>query len=160
MSWTKLQFVEAALEEIGIASYNYDLQPSQLESAMRRLDSMMAAWAAKGIHLSYPMPSSPENSSLDSETSVPDKANLAIQLNLAILLAPSYGKNASPDTKQEAKNSYRGLIALSTKPIERQFPSTLPAGAGNKLWRGDNDEFLNDPVDPLQVNDDSLLEFE
>ena len=59
MAYTKRQFVEAALTEIGLASYVFDLQPEQLEYARRRLDAMMADLNGKGLRLSYPIPSSP-----------------------------------------------------------------------------------------------------
>ena len=75
MGYTKRQFISAAFEEIGLASYVFDLQPEQLESALRRLDAMMADWNAKGIRLGYPLPSSPQDSSLDEETLVPDSAS-------------------------------------------------------------------------------------
>ena len=41
MGYSKRQFVAAAFEEIGLASYAFDLQPQQFESALRRLDAMM-----------------------------------------------------------------------------------------------------------------------
>ena len=40
MGWTKRQFVTQAFEEIGLASYVFDLTPEQLQSALRRLDAM------------------------------------------------------------------------------------------------------------------------
>ena len=89
MGWTRRQFVEQAFEEIGYASYVYDLEPEQLESAGRRLDAMVASWNGKGIRLGYPLPSSPELASLDTETEVPDYANEAIYTNLAVKLAPT-----------------------------------------------------------------------
>jgi len=159
MSWTKRQFIEEAFGEIGLAAYVYDLQPDQLESALRRLDSMMAMWNGKGIRIGYPLPSSPEDSDLDEETSVPDDANETIYSNLAIRIAPGFGKTVSSDTKITAKDGYRGLIQKSTKPIERQLPGTMPRGAGNKPWRNTNNEFLDDPVDPLTAGDDSTLDF-
>ena len=74
MAYTKRDIVEQAFEEIGLASYVFDLQPQQLESALRRLDAMMATWNAKGIRLGYPLPSSPADSDLDQEVGVPDNA--------------------------------------------------------------------------------------
>ena len=71
MGYTKRQFVTSAFEEIGLADYVFDLQPEQLEAALRRLDSMMAEWNAMGIRLGYSMPSSPQDSDLDEQTNVP-----------------------------------------------------------------------------------------
>lgn len=158
MGWTKRQFVIQAFEEIGYASYVYDLEPEQLESAMRRLDGMMATWNGKGIRIGYPIPSSPENSDLDEETGVPDSANEAIYTNLAVRLAPTVGKIASIETKIVAKKGYNTLLSRATKPVERQLPNTMPAGAGNK-GRSIDRPFLDTPDDPLQVGGDSEVEF-
>jgi hypothetical protein len=158
MSWTKRQFVEQAFEEIGYASYAYDLEPEQLESAMRRMDSMMATWNEKGIRLGYPIPSSPENSDLDEETNVPDSANEAIYTNLAIRVAPTIGKVASAETKATANTAYKVLLSRAAMPNEQQLPSTLPAGAGNKPWRNDN-PFLDEPDDPLLAGGDGPIDF-
>jgi P22 tail accessory factor len=159
MAYTKRQFVEAALTEIGLASYVFDIQPEQLEYARRRLDAMMADWNGKGIRLSYPIPASPEQGSLAEETNVPDSANEAIILNLAVRLAPSYGKQIMPDTRLLAKTAYDTVLQRATAPIELQFPDTLPSGAGNKYWRDADDPFMPTPVDPVETGPEGILEF-
>lgn len=159
MGWTKRQFIEQAYTECGYATYEFDLQPEQLETAMRRLDSMLATWNGKGIRLGYPIPSSPQNSDLDQETSVPDSANEAIYTNLAIRIAPIIGKTISAETKTAARVAYMELLSRFAKAPQQQFPSTLPLGAGNKPWRFDN-PFMEEPNDPLLAGDDSELNFE
>lgn len=157
MSWTKRQFVNQAFEEIGFA-YGYNLQPDQLQSALRKLDAMMAQWNGKGIRLGYPIPSSPENSNLDTESGVPDFANEAIYLNLALRIGPTFGKQPSMETKQFAKQAYNSMLSKTTMPQERQITG-LPSGAGNKTWRSTGEPFLLDPTDPLEAGPDSELEF-
>lgn len=146
MSWTKRQFVEQAFEEIGYAAYTYDLQTEQLQAALRRLDALMATWNSRGIKLGYPLPSTPDASDLDEVTGVPDKANEAVYLNLAIRIAPIVGKMVSAETKASAKSAYGEVIRDAAKPSEMQLPTTMPAGAGNKPWRRTDNEFLR-PVD-------------
>lgn len=158
MSWTKRQFVEQAYEEIGYAGYVFDLEPEQLESAMRRMDAMLATWNAKGIRIGYPLPSSPQNSDLDDETNVPDSANEAIYINLAMRLSPPVGKTISAETRMVAKDSFNTLLMLAAVPPEMQLPNTMPAGSGNKPWRYD-DAFLKDPADPLLAGGDGVIEF-
>lgn len=159
MGYSKRQFIVAALEEIGLASYAFDMQPEQIESALRRLDSMMADWNAKGIRLGYPLPSSPQYSDVDAQSEVPDSAYEAIITNLAIRIAPSYGRDVMPDTRATAKNSYNVLLQRSTSPIEMQLPNTMPAGAGHKPWNINYDPFLKTPDDPISVGPDGNLEF-
>jgi len=158
MGYTKRQFVTSAFEEIGLADYVFDLSPEQLESALRRLDAMIAEWNAKGIRLSYPLPSSPQDSDLDQETFVPDAAYEAVITNLAVRIAPGYGKTVSPDTKMVAKGAYDTLLQRATFPLEQQFPDTMPSGAGNKPWWYDN-PFLQQPVDPVDAGPDGPLEW-
>lgn len=158
MGYTKRQFILAAFEEIGLASYTFDLQPEQLESARRRLDAMIADWNGNGIRLGYPIPSSPEQGSIDEETFVPDSAYEAIICSLGIRLAPSYGKQVMPMTMATAKQGYDTLLQRATFPLEQQMPSTMPAGAGNKPWRVYDNPFLRPPVNPVQVGPDGPLE--
>ena len=133
MSYTKRQFVVAAFEEIGLASYVFDLTDDELISAGKRLDTMMATWNAKGIRLAYPLPSSPMTliASLDVDTEVPDAANEA----------------------------YTALLSWTAQPtLEKQFPSSLPVGAGNKSHRFNRDPFMQKPTDPLTTGGDGVLD--
>lgn len=159
MGYSKCQFVAAAFEEIGLASYAFDLQPQQFESALRRLDAMMASWNALGIRLGYPMPSSPQFSDLDAQSEVPDSANEAIITNLAVKIAPGYGKQVMQDTKATAKETYNTLLSRAAAPLEQQLPGTMPSGAGNKPWRVYDDPFLRPPVDPVLAGQDGPIEF-
>lgn len=158
MGWTKRQFVEQAFEEIGYANYIFDLEPEQLQAAMRRLDAMMATWNGKGIRLGYPIPSSPEQGDLDTETAVPDRANEAIYLNLALRIAPTVGKVTAAETKAAARMAYIEVLQHASMPKEMQLPATLPAGAGNKPWRYD-DPFLQKPKDPIDAGPDGPIDF-
>lgn len=158
MSYSKRQFVTAAFEELGLASYVFDLSPEQIESALRRLDAMMATWNGLGIRLSYPLPGSPENSDIDAETTVPDSANEAIITNLAVRLAPSIGKTAAIETKVAAKRAYDVLLARAAQPLEITLPADMPAGAGNKPWRRDQQYIY--PTDPgIASGSDGYINF-
>jgi hypothetical protein len=132
MSWTKRQIIEQAFEEIGLASYIFDLTPDQLQSALRRLDLMVGSWYAKNVKISYPLPTSPNDSDIDQEIDVPIQCNEALVLNLAVRLAPSYGKMPTPETKANAKLMYDQLLVQAAMPFEMQYPRTLPLGAGYK----------------------------
>jgi len=159
MGYTKRQFILAAFEEIGLASYTFDLQPEQLESARRRLDAMIADWNGKGIRLGYPIPSSPEQGSIDEETFVPDSAYEAIICSLGIRLAPSYGKQVMPMTMATAKQGYDTLLQRATFPLEQQMPSTMPAGAGNKPWRVYDNPYVRPPYLPVNAGPDGPIEY-
>lgn len=160
MSWTKKNLIDQAFEEIGLAAYVYDLTPEQYQSALRRLDAIVATLEAKGIRLGYPLPSAPNSSSLTVETNVPDTAAEALFTMLAIRIAPQFGKTVSMETKQVARASYLSLLQKAVGvPNERQLQGTLPRGAGNKPWRYDT-VYVDQPDDPLAVGPDADFDFE
>lgn len=159
MGWTKRQFVLQAFEEVGLASYVYDLTPEQLNSALFKLDAMMGTWNGKGIRIGYPLPTSPNNSDLNTQTNVPDSANEAIYTNLATRIATGFGKTVSPETKSTARAGYEVLLSRAAMPMEMQMPGTMPSGAGNKPWNVDN-PFLDPPKDPLLAGQDSAIDFD
>ena len=78
MSWTKRQLIVQAYSELGLADYVFDLSADQLADAMRKMNSMMATWNAKGIRLGYPMPNSASGGDLDDDSAIPDSANEAV----------------------------------------------------------------------------------
>jgi hypothetical protein len=154
--WTKRQIIEQAFEEIGLASYVFDITADQLQSALRRLDLMVASWQARNIQIGYPLPASPGNSNIDEEIQTSLNNNEALVLNLAVRLAPAYGKSLSPDTKATAKLLYDQLLIEAAMPYEQQFVRTLPLGAGFKRT---DQVFVNVPdLNPLIVeNNDQML---
>jgi len=158
MGYTKRDFIKAAFEELGIADYIFDLEAEQLESALRRLDSMMASWNAEGLRIGYPIPTSPNESDLDESSSVPDSANEAIILNLAIRIAPSFGKlNISPDTRINAKNALNALRTQTVNIPEMQYIA-VSRGSGHKPYRT-NRPFIEPTDDTLDAGNDGEIQF-
>lgn len=155
---TKRQFIEAAHSELGLADYVFDLPSEQLQLALHRLDGMMAEWDAMGLRLGYSIPGNLEGGDLDTEAGVPDRAWEAITLNLAIRLAPQFGKQVALETKAGALKSLNMLLG-KVLPGQQSY-GRIPAGAGNKPWRWNLDPFLP-PVPPqLDAGPDSALEFQ
>lgn len=152
MSWTKRQLVTKAFSKSGLGGTAANVSASQLQDALFDLDSMMAMWKSKGINLGYPIPTTQAASSLDDNALVPVWANSAIYLNLAIILSGDLGKIVAPSVSMAAKDAYDTMIKDMAQPIPMQFPSTMPAGAGNKPWRGYSEVYLNTPIDLAQVD--------
>lgn len=160
MPYTKRQLIEQAYEEIGLASYAFDLSPEQMQAAGRRLDSMMATWMERGILVGYPLSSDPGNLDISQDTGLPDYAVEAVALNLGIRLAPTVGRQVMPDTKASAKAAYDALIVRAAIPNEQQYPYGTPAGAGAKPWRLTGDPFLPSPNDePINLGQNGQLVF-
>lgn len=134
MTWTKRQIVMESLAEIGLASYDFDVAPDELQRALRRLDALAASWTKSGIRLGYPLPTSPQDADLDENTEVPDDAVQPLMYELAVQLAPGYGKEASRTTQLKAAENYRSLLSKATQPPKRQLDQSIPLGAGHKTY--------------------------
>lgn len=149
MSWTKRQIIEQAFEEIGLASYIFDMTADQFQSALRRLDLMVYSWYQRNIRVGFPLPNNPNDSHIEQQVDTPGTANEAIVLNLAVRLAPSYGKTLAPETKATAKALYEQLLSDAAQPYEMQYERTLPLGAGYKRTER---VFVDTPnLNPIQV---------
>jgi hypothetical protein len=157
MGYTKRQLVQGAFEEIGMADYVFDLQPEQLQGALRRLDGMMAEWTGRGVSLGYMVPSSPENSDITEDSGIPDWASTAVILNLACRIAPGYGKMVLPQTQNGAKQGLDTVMNNVTKTYPMQYPSSLPVGAG---WKSRTVPFNPPPVDTVLDKPEPALDFE
>ncbi|MES2781724.1 MAG: packaged DNA stabilization gp4 family protein [Pseudomonadota bacterium] len=129
--WTKRQIISEAFSEIGKGDYSFDMQPEEFQSALRRLDAMMATWGATvNIRIGY----SGGNGFGDvgAETEVPDWAVTAMYLNLAISLAPTYGKTVSVGTKQQAKTALDSIMNATTVVATRYLGGYAGAGNGHR----------------------------
>lgn len=159
MSWTRRQFITTAYEEIGLASYVYDLEPEQLLSAKTRLDSMMATWNGKGIRCGYPLVNNPDLGDLDDDTGVADMDAEAIYSNLAIRLANKHGKKIPRELKVTAKSGYNALLTRKVADTTRKLnPSLVPAGQGHRVRGIGNRTYLNKPSTALDAGGDSELD--
>lgn len=160
MGWTKFELIGSAFEEIGLAAYEFDLTSEEQASALRRADALAASWNALGIRIGYALPSTPGGSDINDQSGITDDAYEAFYTNLAVRLAPTFGKTVSQDTRIAAKQSYDALLArVSANPPEVQLPGTMPAGAGNRRFRGTIRPFLTPPTRAIQAGPDADLEF-
>ena len=158
MGWTKQDIINEAFNELGLGDYVFDLSSSQQQSALRRLDQMIAMWDAKSIRLGYPLPEGPSgvgSSSLTDETNLQDLHLNAVVLNLAVQIAPAFGKQVSIETKRAARDAYNTMLTLMTFPREMQMPQGMPRGAGYKEGSHLDQRFFT-TSDPLRAGDDEL----
>jgi len=158
MSWTKEQLIKEALDVLGLGVYNFDFESEQFESALRKLDTMIATWNGEGYRLPYPLHDSPAESTLDEDSSLPDYALEAVYLNLAIRIAPSYGKALTPIMLTTAKQAKDAIISRQTRPPEIQ-PNAMVAGQGSKYWRGTENPFISDQEDILTDGSSNSIDF-
>jgi hypothetical protein len=150
--WTKLQIIEQAFEEIGLAGYTYDLQPELVVSAGRRLDAMILEWDSAGIRTGYQL-----GGDLSEQSGIELRDISAVYLELAIRLSPSLGKSVDTLLAGRAQSAYTTALIRRVQPGPALIRDGMPLGAGN----GTGDQFHNNtPQEPLTVaGDNDKLEF-
>ena len=126
MAKTKGAIVTAALTELGIADFEFDVTTAEGLSGVDRLNSMMLGWSGRGIHLSYNF-----GGAVGEDSGIPSVAEEAVITNLAIRLSSAYGKAVPQQVRSIAKEGMEMLLGESAKPIERQL-GIIPFGAGHK----------------------------
>jgi len=149
MGWTKRELIQQAFDAVGLSSYVFNLTADQYQSAHRMLNTLMALWNARGIRISYLMPSTADGGDLDDQSGIPDAAYMATITNLGMMVAGPFGKTVPLETKIMAKQSYDTLLSWSMGSPRELRPYAMPSGAGSKD--------INAPF--LEVEDDNLLEF-
>lgn len=162
MGWTKRQLIEQAFDELALASYSFDLSPEEMQSALKRMDGMVAVWSAAGVSLPYAFVGNPDEASLDTDSGLPLIANEAVYLGLAVRTAASKGKVLSPSTKAAARGAYEALVSYVAREQaqEQQLASGTPRGAGRKPWRNVTQPYLTQPDGaPVQLAGDGGLDF-
>ena len=174
---TKLDIIKQAFSEIGKGAYEFDLQPEDLQNALRKLDAMMAAWGgAGGVRIGYAggdgkglgatvgfasvtskgiEEGAPGFASdLGSDTTVPDWAYEALYLNLALRLCPDYGKTPSPVTLMHAREALEAVRSRTVPVATRRIGGY--AGAGGTAW---GTAALSGDLDPIATGPDNTLTF-
>lgn len=156
MSYTKGQLVHEALEELGIADYDFDIIPAQEQSALRKLDALIMEWAGRGVLLGYPMSADPSDPDPDEDSNLPDIAYQAVITNLALRIAPGYGKAVNQSTAVTAKSSLNTLMAKYAKQVPLMQLPSMPKGAGYKST--DFRRWTDEPEQKILVSVDENID--
>lgn len=147
MAWTKRQLIEQAFGELAVKGQAYDIEPEEYELALGRMDAMVATWETKGVRIGYAF-----GPDIEADSGIPDGAAEAVFLNLAVRIAPGFGKQLQGETRAAAGAAYNAMLIEAAKPREQQFSNTVPRGQGTKPWRTYNRPYLPRPSDsPLAV---------
>lgn len=125
---TKKDIITQAFDNIGLSSYDFDMDAGQYQSALDKLDTMIGQWHGRNMDLRYVLPTV----SIDEESGLETWAEEAVILNLALRIAPSFGKQLQIETKQFAKQAYTTLLNNTLK-IKEVDTSDLPIGSGYKI---------------------------
>lgn len=151
--WSKRDVITQAFSEIGKGASDFDLQPEDLQTGLRKLDAMMATWGgALGVRIGFS--GGDGKGDLGEDTEVPDWSYEALYLNLALRLCPDYGKTPSPITVTNAKAALDAVRGRTVQPATRRISGY--AGAGNSAWGARS---LPQEEMPVDTGPDNTLTF-
>lgn len=128
MSLTNREVINQALVELGIGATAHSSTAEELQDALLRLRGIVAVWTSTGSGGGYA-----GSNSLDEDSGIPVDGERGLICQLAVDLAPSYGKQASRQTMAAAKSG-SSLMARkrAVVPRRRIDVGAIPAGAGHK----------------------------
>ncbi len=131
-TYTKRDVAMMALEEIALANYVFDGTAEEDVALLRRMDAMMASAPWSGIFYNT---ATTDGSSLPSDpVSIDDDYLEAVYTNLALRIAPTYGKVVSAETRvaaSQGKNAVSAVYARDRLPCMILNGTTI-RGQGNR----------------------------
>jgi hypothetical protein len=123
---TVTEVVGGALQLLEIRTAESGVEAVEAEDGLTSLNDMMNEWNVDGINIGYETLDSVEDELFVTLGSIG-----AIKANLAVYIAPEYGRVVSDSLRERAKRSKRSLRA-SIPLNQSQYPDTLPVGSGNE----------------------------
>lgn len=138
---TMQSIANGACEYVRVKKLGYNIVDEELDICINTLIDLMTAWDAAGRALGFAKPTSGT-----SDIRTPDWAGKAIKTNLAIDLAPKFGKQIHPALPKIAKDALQELDSFLIVYRDILLPETLPKGAGNHTLYYNRDQFFRDPT--------------
>lgn len=133
MSWTKRQFIDQALTEIGLGKRSYTATPEDYTNALAIFDSMVLDWQARfEVGVGWPVADNPDDNDIDQETSVHLPLTLCVWANGACMIASQFGKQVMPKTMTMADTAFNNMLVFLDPPGGKPLPKGVPYGAGNR----------------------------
>ena len=123
---TVTEVVTGALRLLEVVAAEAAITSAEAEDGLTSLNDMMNEWNVDGIDIGYETLENIEDDLFVSLGSIG-----AIKANLAVYIAPEYGRIVSSELTARAiksKRSVRGSIKLNSSHL----PDTLPIGSGNE----------------------------
>jgi hypothetical protein len=127
---TKRLVVNMAYDEVRLSVPEFQVDPGELNTALTKLDILMAEWAVSGIYLGYNAPAIPGDGNLDDEIGIPNAALHATSLYLALRISPAFGKALSAESKIAMALALSNLRGMTLRIPNMRLPRNTPIGQG------------------------------
>lgn len=130
---TRSIILRRAFGRIGLTDYEFNVSPDERADARLTLDAMLGEWAEAGVDLGHTPSDGTDNDGVEMTT--PSWADAAIWNNLAVRLAPDYGKVALADVRRDARRGYDLCTAKTMViPVDQRATRQL-YGGGDRYYR-------------------------
>ena len=119
--------VNGALRKLGVNPSDSAITGQEMLDGIESLNDMLLEWENSGIVLGFA-------AIADSADilRVPRGTENAIKANLAGRLASDYSKQISLALSSEISASSENMLRIISRPLDVDFPDTLPLGNGNQ----------------------------
>ena len=119
--------VNGALRKLGVNPSDSAITGQEMLDGIESLNDMLIEWENSGIVLGF----APIADSADT-IRVPRGTEAAIKASLAGRLASDYSKQPSASLMGEISAAFDNMLRIIQKPLDVEFPDTLPIGSGNQ----------------------------
>ena len=119
--------VNGALRKLGINPSDSTITGQEMLDGIESLNDMLIEWENSGIVLGFSPIADPADI-----VRIPRGTENAVKANLSGRMASDYSKQLSPALIAEISASTDNMLRIISKPLDVEFPDTLPLGAGNQ----------------------------
>jgi len=126
---TGADIVNGALRKLGVNPSDSTITGQEMLDGIESLNDMLIEWENSGLVLGF----APIADSADT-VRVPRGTENAIKANLAGRMASDYSKQLSAALVAEISASSDNMLRIISKPVDVEYPDTLPYGSGNQCY--------------------------
>jgi hypothetical protein len=124
---TGADIVNGALRKLGVKPSDSAITGQEMLDGIESMNDMLIEWENSGIVMGF----APIADSADT-VRVPRGTESTIKAALAGRLASDYSKQPSASLLGEISASFDNMLRITQKPLNVEFPDTLPSGSGNE----------------------------
>lgn len=155
---TKIELLDRAYSKLRISGITVNPSPGDIEIALDEMECMLAEWDLVNVCLGYQFEDEPEP---NAESGLIRGYENAVQVNLAVRMAPEFGKNIPAELMMQASQSYSKVSSAVAVVKQTPYPQRQPVGEANTLrfnrWRrfyGIDNTAPNDCATEIMAKDD------
>ena len=145
---TKIELIDRAYSKLRISGITVNPNPTDINIALDEMECMLAEWELVNVGLGYNFEDQPDP---NTESGIVRGYENGVQTNLAVRLAPEFGKSAG-EVMIQASQSYSKLSSAVAKVKQTPYPNRQPVGGANTLrtnrWRRFYDIDITAPNSP------------